>query len=397
MPTFSYRAKDKGGATVSGEIEAVDERAAAAAIREAGRLPMDIHPTEYAAGCAQDGPEAGSWLARRFVYPLWTGVNIRALAIFYRQLATLLGSGMSLSEALASVGSRTRGRLGRIVGEAIDNVRSGGALSATMARHPRVFGGLQIGLIRAGESGGLLESMADRIASYLEYELGIRRRIAKITFYPIVVFVFIVLMPHVPVLVLNGGAAFLASLWSSVRLWLPYAVLAIVVLKLLFQFESVRLVWDYIKIQPPILGTMARKTAMSRFGRALAVLYSAGMQISEAVSVSAEACANVAIGRGIRSAVPAIRSGRGLTESLAKTGMIMPMVTDTLSTGEKTGNMDAVLQKAADYMDDEVDATIQKTGVVLFVLMILAAGAVVLRMAIGFYSGYLSGMLDRVP
>jgi len=384
MPTFSYKAKDKSGNTIAGSVEAIDEHAAAGIVREMGHLPMEIR-ISHATHPAVRSDEAGSVIARYLIYPLWTGVNIRMLAIFYRQLATLMSSGMSLSEALRSLGTRTRGRMFVIINEMQEHVQAGGRMSETMARYPRVFNMLQLSLVRAGEAGGLMESMIERIASYLEYELSIRSKISKIMFYPILILIAIVFIPHVPTAVLKGGGAFSTEVWGSVRIWLPWAICAIVLVKLLLQFRVFRYIWDIVKIQPPVLGTMARKIAMSRFSRALAVLYTAGMPMSESVNVAADACANIAIGSGIKHAVPAIQSGHGLTESLAKTRMVIPMVMDMLLVGEKTGSMDGVLNKVADYMDDEVDSTIHKAGIVLFVLMILIAGGIVLKIVLSQY------------
>ena len=163
--------------------------------------------------------------------------------------------------------------------------------------------------------------------------------------------------------------------------------------RFIFQFDPPRMVWDTIKVQPPIIGATARKIAMSRFCRALAVLYSAGMTLSEAVSTAADACANLYIGRGIKRVLPAVRAGQGLTESLTRTRAVSPIVLDMLATGEKTGNMDAVLQKVSEYMDEETDATIHKLGVVLFVSVIVVAGIKIGMMVIAFYSGYFQGVM----
>jgi len=396
MGSFNYKAKDRQGRTVTGTIEADSTSHAAGIIREMGHLPMDITPAGGTRG-AVPTKEAGSVLVRYFIFPLWTGVNIRALALFYRQLATMLGSGMSISEALRSLGSRTGGRLGAIIREALDVIQQGGTLSQTLERHPRVFSRLQLSLVRVGESSGLLEAMAARIASYLEYEMSIRQMIAKAAVYPIVVltlaFAVWVGLPHVGVAVDKGAWQFLKAVWPTVWFWLVLGVALIVVLKLVFQFETPRLVWDAVKVQPPIIGGTARKIAMSRFCRALAVLYSAGVTLSEAVSASADACGNLFLGRGIKPAVSAIQAGQGLTESLAKTRAVSPMVLDMLTTGERTGSMDAVLLKVADYMDEEADATIHKLGIALFVLAVLVVAAIVLIIAARFYSGYFGGIL----
>ncbi|MGB9619912.1 MAG: type II secretion system F family protein, partial [Armatimonadota bacterium] len=303
---------------------------------------MDIRPVG-GVGTLVRPKEAGSIFVRYFVYPLWTGVSIKALALFYRQLATILGSGMSISEALRSLGSRTRGRLGAIIREVLDTIQQGGTLSQTLERHPRVFSRLQLSLVRVGESSGLMEAMADRIASYLEYEISVRQMIAKSMIYPIVVlamaFSIQVGLPNVKVAVDQGMPAFLKVVLPTVWRQLGPLLAIVVILKLIFQFETPRLIWDAIKIQPPIIGGTARKIAMSRFCRALAVLYSAGVTLSEAVSISADACANLFIGRAIKPSVAAIQAGRGLTESLTLTGAVSPTVLDMLATGERTGNM----------------------------------------------------------
>ena len=300
---------------------------------------------------------------------------------------------MTLSEALRSVGSRTRGRLGRIIQEACDNVQGGGHLSETFNRHPRVFSPLQLSLVRAGESGGLIDQMVDRIASYLEYELSIRRHIAKAMFYPIIIFAVILLRPIIVPLVIGGPAAGLAALLATIRYTLLPLLVYVIILKLLFQFRPVRLVWDFVKLQLPWVGTTARKIAMSRFSRALAVLYSAGLSMSEAVSVSADACANLALAGRIKKAIPDLQAGVGLTTSLEKTGAVTPMVLDMLTSGEKTGSTDLVLHKVADYTDDEVDVTISKMGIVLFVSAILIAGVLVAMQLVSFYGGYFDKLL----
>lgn len=397
MPVYDYRAKDRSGNTVTGTVSAVDERAAADMIREMGHLPMDIHAGREAR-VAQQSTEAGNAFARYIIYPLWTGVNIKMLALFYRQLSTMLGSGMALSEALRSIGHRTRGRLGVIIAEMQENVSRGGPMSATMSRYPKVFSRLQIGLVRAGEGGGLMDQMVERIASYLEYEIKIRALIAKATVYPIIILisalVAFICVPHLEVLVNDGSGPFFALIWPGLRAWILWFIVIIVVMKLLFQFETVRIVWDCVKVQFPGVGGNARKIAMSRFSRALAVLYTSGMSMAESIDIAADACANLYIGRRVKFAIPGAQSGVGLTESLTRTGAVSPMVLDMLSVGERAGSMDTVLQKVADYMDEEVDASIHKLGIALFVLMILIAGVVVGYIVIKFFMGFYGKLVE---
>lgn len=394
MPSYAYKAKNKMGQTVTGIVEAVDEHNAAGMVREMGHLPMDIRLARGAAPSAAAAPsaEAGTAIQRYLIYPLWTGVNIKMLAMFYRQLATLLQSGMSLSEAFGSILRRQRGRLGAIIAEMRDSAVQGGQVSGVMLRYPKVFSRLQISLVRAGEAGGLLESMVERIATYLEYEIKIRALIMKATFYPVIILVFAWLSHHlIPVIAstVNGGkASFFERAGDDMLREALWFLVAIAVTKLLFQFHTSRFIWDCFKSSIPIVGGNSRKIAMSRFSNALAVLYTAGMSLAESVDIAADACANLFLGSRIKRAVPALQSGQSLTEALTRTNAVSPMVLDMMLVGEKSGSTDAVLKKAADYMDDEVDASIHKIGIALFVLMILIAGFVIGSMVIGFWGKF---------
>jgi type II secretory pathway component PulF len=397
MPTFTYKAKDKSGTTVTGTLDAESSSQAAAILRERGQLPMDIRqagrvsarPTEY-----------GSFFARYFIYPLWTGVSIRTLASFFRQMATLLDSGMTLTEALTSIGGRASGRLRVIIDEMKQSAGQGLGLSGAMIRHPRVFSPLQIALVRVGESSGLLADLLARIASYLEYEIKIRQMISKMIVYPVVVLVFAGLVylcvPNVNLLVSGKQGEFLSAIWPQLRLCVFGGLGLVVALKLIFQFGTVKYIWDAIKVQPPMLGTAARKIAMSRFSRAVALLYGAGVPLSETVSVGADACANYYIGDRIRRAVPALQNGVSLSAALESTGAVMPIVLDMLVTGERTGNTDATLNKVADYMDDEVDVTMHKLGIALMVVGVIAAGIVTLYVLVQLYQQHAANELGNL-
>ncbi len=390
MPVFDYKVKDRAGKTRTGQLEAESERAAAAMIREAGGLPMEIRPAHG----ARPGPStalAGNVFVRYLIHPLWTGVNIRHLMFFFRQLETLLSAGMSLSEALRSIQGRSGGPMAGILRGAQSRVQAGGRLSDEMARHPRVFAELQVSLVRAGEESGMLETMAGRIASYLEYEMTIRRRVAMATFYPFLLVIFLIIKPAVVAYFTQTSDAAWAVLTASLKTYGVALIAFIVLAKLVMQFRPARLVWDAIKIQPPILGTVARKIAMSRFCKALALLYSSGIPVTRAVAIAAEASANIAIGNMLKRAIPALNQGHPLTDSLQRTGAVLPVVLEMMAIGDKTGSYDAVLQKVADYMDDEADATIQKLSIALFVGMIVFVGVLiasdVLKQMLGYFGG----------
>ena len=388
MATYSYRVKDRAGNTRTGTLEAKDERHAASMIREAGGYPMDIRLV-HEINISSDAL-ASSAFARYIIHPIWTGISIKALLFFYRQLATMLGAGMSLSEALRSVSERARGPIGRIVRQMHSRVQTGGRLSDEMIKHPRVFAPLQVSLIRAGEQSGLLEQMANKIASHLEFEIGLRRKITTAILYPMLILLFIAVEPAIIVLVLDGFQACLKVLYGEFKMFGVPLIIMIIAFKLLFQFSAVRFMWDLVKIQPPILGTVARKIAMARFSSVLALLYSSGVPIAQAVSISADACANIAIGHSLKQTIPAINNGESLTDSLGKTKMLLPAVVDMLYVGEKSGSYDLTLNKVADYMEDEANTTLKKLPVMLFVIMMIIAGIIAGMQIIGGYSGYVN-------
>ncbi len=395
MPLFDYKAKDRAGTTVTGSIDALDERGAAEAIRGMGHLPMTITPAASRSSKTATG-ESGGVFARYILYPLWTGINIRMLAAFYRQLTILLASGMSISESLRSIGSRSRGRFGVIIREAQQSTAAGGRLSDSLSRHPKVFGRLQIALVRAGESGGMLDRMLERIAQQLEYEMKVRGMLAKATLYPELILALAMLVglaiPHVNTLVDQGFGAFITLVLPPVARIAGTLVLLVVATKLLFQFSVPRLIWDAIKIWIPVFGANARKIAMSRFSRSFAILYAAGMSVSESVDLACGACGNLYLGRTMRKAIPAIQSGGGLSDALGRTGVVSPVVMDMMLVGERTGSTDAVLEKVADYMDEEVDASIHKISIALYVVMVLVASGVVGSLVLKFYTGYIKGI-----
>ena len=185
---------------------------------------------------------------------------------------------------------------------------------------------------------------------------------------------------------------FFQKVWPALRAWTLGCIGLIVFLKLLFQFDSARLVWDCVKVNIPFVGGSAHKIAMSRFSRALAILYAAGLSLAQGVDIASDACANLYVGGKIKYAIPAIQSGKGLTESLARTRAVSPMVLDMLAVGERAGSMDASLQKVSDYMDGEIDAAMHTLGIALFVLMTLAAGAIVGYIVIEFWNRIYGGI-----
>ena len=391
MPAFTYRAKDASGITVTGTVNADDSRAAAGKIRDMGYFPLDVKPQ----GKGQESEERTS---SGFSLPWQRGTSVRSLAVFFRQLATMLQAGMALSESLDSLGrQRGMGRLPEIAAYGAEHVRSGRQFSDLLELHPHIFSRMQIGLVRAGETGGMLEGMIDRIAGYLERELALRRKFAGITFYPKLIAVFIILavifIPHVGEIVDRGWPVVFFLLRSRVLLVVVFLVMLWAGIKLLLALPPVRLVWDQVKISFPVLGSAMRKLAMSRFAMTLSVTYAAGIPLGQAVELSSDAMGNEVLRQSVLRSVPELRAGGQLSEAFKRTGGMPDLVLGMVATGERTGSLDTVLDKVSEYYNSEAEATIEKSGYLLFVLLILALGAVVGLYYIGFFTRHYGGLL----
>lgn len=383
MPSFTYKAKDQSGNIVNGAVDAVDSHLAAAKIREMGYWPIEVLPARVARAASQSG----------FGNPIWTGVSLRSLAVFFRQLATMLQAGMNLGESLDNLGKqRGMGRLPVIACGAAERVRHGGMLSDVLSDHPYIFSPIQIGLVKAGEVGGMLDSMIERIAVYLERELELRHKFSRATMYPKIIAVFIVLaivfIPHVKEIVDKGWPVVINILINKL---LPVTLALIILymaIKLLLTMPPIRFAWDSIKLNFPILGPTVRKMAMSRFAMSLSVTYSAGMPLSQAVELSCAGLGNEVLRQAISASVPQIQAGGLLSDTLKRAGGVPDLVLGMITTGEKTGSLDLVLDKVCEYYNTEAETTLEKLSYILFVGLILIAAIVVLMIVSRFYMGH---------
>lgn len=393
MPVFTYRAKDGSGNTVDGRLDADDLRAATDKVRELGYWPLDIRTDGPAAA-----PQAGK-KTKGSVNPLWTGVSTRSQAIFFRQLATMLTSGMYLSEALDNLGQqRGIGRLAAIARQGADHVRDGGMFSEVMAAYPRIFSRVQMGLIETGERGGLLDKMVGKIADYTERDQKLRQKFARITFYPKLIVVFVVLvvtfLPYVP-LIVNSGLPVVMTITRSHLVPIVLELFAAwIIIKLLLTLPPIRCAWDASKLHFPVLGGVTHKLAMSRFASTLSVLYAAGLPIGQGVDLSIDSLGNACLSRKIRYAVPELRAGGQLSEALRRAGGVPDMVLGMIATGERTGSIDSVLEKVSEYYTEESETSIEKLGYLLFVLLIIICAGVVGTIVVRFYMGYFNGILN---
>jgi len=416
MPTFSYDARDGTGRTLSGIIEATEQSAAAATLREQGLWATRIEPVRGSAvgtatsaaahtAVAQTGyaPPRDAPLgaqAKIDIAPFLMSVPLQELAIFYRQLATLLDAGVTMAQALATLADQTRHpRMRSVLREAASLVAGGSPLSSVMVRHPSVFTTLQVELIRAGELGGMMDQMCTRLANYLEREMETRRKLKRETLYPKIVLFVAGLVILILAFVQSGmGQTGVAAVMARVTF---AVVVAAVVFGLwwlgryLNQFPGVGAAWDHFKMLIPGVGGVVRRYSTARFCRALGALYSGGVNITRAVEISARACGNRAIGQRLLAGAPALNAGEGLSGVLARSGLLEPIAVQMARTGEQTGGLDTMMNKVADYLEAEADTKAHQLAVAAGVAMLLFAALIVGYIVISFYVGRFTGLLNE--
>ncbi len=404
MLTFTYEAKDQGGRTVTGSLEAPDERTAVVQVRALGYYPMRLAPQGMAAHAAprvQSAAPANAilagaapphWVMRHILYPLWSGVGARDLSICYRQFAAMLRAGVPIYQSLSTLGMQTpNGALRRCLAQMGADIRAGGTLSAAMGRYPWIFDDFQRAMVTAGEQSGGLDTMFGRIADALEQQDALRRKIKSETFYPKLTGVASFLLPPLFYLFLGDTAAYLQHAVVPLIYIIGVSLGLFIINRLGAQVRSA---YDALAACLPGVGGTVRVVAMARFCRTLASLYAAGIPLPQAVQSAADSCGNAYLGARIKSAIPAIMSGQGLTESLSATRILPPMVVSMLGVGEQTGSLDQTMDKVAEHYEQDAAARVHQTSVLVGNGALLLAGLYVGSIVLHFYAGTYGSTLN---
>jgi type IV pilus assembly protein PilC len=360
------------------------------------------------------GPKSSS-LYQRFletcIYPVWSGVFLGNMVEFYRQFAALINAGMSLYQALSALEANTRnGQLKKVIRDMKLHAERGGRLSEVMARYPWIFPQMHVAMVHAAEQGGMLDDVFRQLAEYVEHEVALRRVLRMETFYPkLVIFVaFMILgrgflgtnMPAISELVLSGlGKAqysFLQYLNDTVvfglELLLPFVALVIIFRLFLFNIKGVREAYDTVKTSLPGLGKLVKTFATAKFLRTYAALYHAGFPMSETVRIAGEASGNVLLRNAALQAMSQAQWGGAVSDALHRSGFLDPVALNMLRTGEASGNLEEILQKTADYYEQEGQVKARQwaiaVGVIVFLFVAIMVGMFIIR----FYGGYAAGV-----
>ena len=390
--SYEYSVRDKQGNLVNGKLEAPNEAALVQKLRGMGYAPLSVK-------------EANSGLSMEIKLPGSNKVGLKDLAIMSRQFATMIDSGLSLMRALNILSEQTESpELARVLGEVRTDVEGGAALSTAMAKHSRVFPPLMINMCRAGEVGGFLDKVLLQIAENMEAEVKLRAKIKSAMTYPVVVFIIAViavigmLLFIVPVFTkmfsdlggdLPAPTKALVFMSSAMKILAPIGVVvaipAMAGWRRIKDQERVRRVVDPFKLKVPIFGDLFRKVAISRFSRNLGTMLHSGVPILRSLEIVGEAAGNVVIRDASRAVEESVRRGESLAGPLAEHSVFPPMVVQMLAVGEDTGAMDTMLEKIADFYDQEVEATTEALTSIIEPLMIAVLGSIIGGMIIALY------------
>ena len=402
MPVFTYRGTNRTGAAVAGEMTASNKTELQSLLRR-----QQITATRM----SEKGKE--------FNLPSFGGgVDSKELAIFTRQFSVMIDAGLPLVQCLEILSSQQENKtFQKVLAGTRGSVEGGSTLSAAMKQYPKVFDPLYTNMVEAGETGGILDTILQRLAAYIEKNVKLQRAVKSALVYPIgvltiaaavitlllwkVVPVFATLFAGLgvdlplPTRIVIGLSHFVGSIFGFL---IFVAIIGMVVgIKIWYGTPSGRMAIDTIILKLPVLGILMRKIAVARFTRTLGTLISSGVPILEGLDITARTSGNAVIEKALNQVRRSLEEGKSLTDPLKESEVFPGMVTQMIAVGEQTGAMDAMLQKIADFYEEEVDAAVKDLLTALEPIMIvflgLVVGGVVISMYLPLFSliGKLSG------
>jgi len=383
--TFAYKVRDQQGKMIGGTLDADSQGAVASRLRQMGYAPVSIEVARQ------------SSLQMEVKLPGSSRVKPKELAVFSRQFATMINSGLSLLRALSILAEQTENkRLAGVLTAVRNEVEKGSALSAALAQHPKVFNRLYISMVRAGEVGGFLDQVLLKVAETLEKEVELRGKVKSAMTYPVVVFAMVVfIVPMFKNLYGQLGGTLplptrvLVGISDVVKRWFLLVLVGIGLATFGFKrwvtTPSGRYRLDAFKLRAPIFGPLFHKTALSRFSRTLATLLRSGVPILQALEIVSETVNNGVISKAVKDVQDSVREGESLAGPLQRHAVFPPMVVQMMAVGEETGALDTMLSKVADFYDQEVQAAVDALTSLIEPVLIAVMGAAVGGMVIALY------------
>jgi len=385
MADFAYKAVNGKGQTVSGTITAASRAAAVTELRNQGNHPISVHEAK------------AKGLGRSFGKQK---VKLRDLVIFTRELSTMISAGVPLPRCLDTLSSQMENKTFKEIISSINHdVESGAPLADSLAKFPDTFSDVYVNMVRAGEAGGILDDILKRLASQVEKDASIRKKIKSAMAYPVVIMtvtivaffgIMLFIIPKIGKIFKDlGGPNAQLPVYTRAMLSISnfmihnIVFILIIVVVLIFSFrhyihtEKGRYRWHGLLLRLPIVGNIVTKIAIARFSRTFSSLMGAGVSVLDALEVTGRAVGNKVIQKELAEISQAVKNGQPLGKQLLGAKFFPPIVGQMMSVGEETGKIDEVLVKVADFYEEEVDTVIDGLASIIEPLMIIVLGGVV--------------------
>jgi type IV pilus assembly protein PilC len=392
--SYTYVAYDASGRTVKGKVDATSESSATSRLRAMGMSPRSL----------VEAPEA-TGLNREISFGFGSGVKLKDLAVMSRQMATMIGAGLSLLRTLNILAEQTENaKLAAVLGTVRDEVEAGAAVSDSMAAQGDIFPPLMVSMVRAGETGGFLDQALDSVASTIEKDVKLRGSIKSAMTYPVIVLimslcgVLVMLTFIVPIF-----AKMFAQLGSKlpaptemlvvISHQMPWGLPTLIVLVGAGSWwwsrykndDRVRSRVDPLKLKLPVFGPLATKIAIARFSRNFSNMIGAGVPILHALQIVGETSGNLVIERALDAVRDSVRTGHSIAAPLEEQSVFPQMVTQMVAVGEDSGALDTMLDKIADFYEEEVETMTEQLTALIEPLMIAFLGVVIGGMVVALY------------
>jgi type IV pilus assembly protein PilC len=390
MPVYAYSGVNRAGARITGERAASNKNELQALLRRENITVSKM-----------------SEKGREFALPTFGGgVSTKELAIFTRQFSVMIDAGLPLVQCLEILaGQQENKQFEKILTGVRSAVESGSTLSAAMRTYSKVFDPLFVNMVEAGETGGILDTILQRLSSYIEKNVKLKRAVQSALIYPVAVLfiafsvIILLLWKVVPIFatlfaglqvdlplptrIVIGLSHFIGSIYGAI-IFVGF-IASIFILRAWYQTPGGRYFLDSVLLRLPLMGILLRKIGVARFTRTLGTLISSGVPILEGLDITARTAGNAVIEQAIQKTRKAVEAGRTLVDPLKETDVFPSMVTQMIGVGEQTGAMDAMLQKIADFYEDEVDAAVKDLLTALEPIMIVFLGGIVGGVVISMY------------
>lgn len=388
MPVFTYSARTVAGELQAGEIDLPSRDEVVGYLRKQRLIPVSVKakPKDVSLNFG-------------------SGVKTREVVIFTRQFATMINSGLPLVQSLTILAEQTEnGRFRAIITEVLNDIQAGQTLADAMRRHPKVFTDLYVNMVAAGEAGGILDTILNRLAVFLEKNDALVRKIKGAMTYPAVMLTVVVgattillwkVVPVFATIFTDAGMALpmptqvVLSLSMFLQNYILYLFIGLIglvfAIRQYYQTSGGQLAIDSILLRMPVLGDLIRKSAVSRFTRTLGTLVSSGVSILDGLEITARTSGNRVVHDAVMRSRTSIAGGATISDPLKASGVFPPMVVQMINVGEQTGGLDEMLSKIADFYDDEVDAAVSALTSVLEPIMIVVMGVVIGGMVVAMY------------